>query len=108
MAALLRSYYPKQLEVSAQNGTEKLLLDSFEEAFGLTGDTRRKAATFFLHAARQAGIALSPHFPATRSGPGRTAGTRTKRTPPKRKPTDASPPRLPAVGTSKGEGTRTP
>jgi hypothetical protein len=73
---LLREHYPLQFEVSAQNGTEKQLLDSFEAAFGRTGHTRRKAATFFLHAARTAGLSLSVHFPTTRSGSGPSATPR--------------------------------
>jgi len=87
LATLLRRYYPLQFAVSDQNGTEKQLLESFEQAFGVTGDTRRKASTFLLHAARFAGMTLSPHFPATRSGSGRAATAKVKRTPaPKRKP----------------------
>ncbi len=83
LASTLREYYPNQIAVSEQNGTEKLLLDSFETDFGYAGDTRRKAMTFFLHAARHAGIQLSPHFPQTRSGSG--SGPRPKRTTSKRK-----------------------
>jgi hypothetical protein len=79
LAALVRQYYPGPLSVSEQNGTEKNLFDCFENDFGMTGDTRRKAVTFFLHAARNAGIPLSPHFPATRSGPGVAAGSKAKR-----------------------------
>ena len=60
---VVKLLYPHQLEISAQNGTEKLLYDSFEQDFGVTGDTRRKAVTFFLHAARFGGMELSPHFP---------------------------------------------
>jgi hypothetical protein len=85
LAAIVRQFYPGQMAVSDQNGTEKSLIDSFETDFGFTGDTRRKAVTFFLHAARHAGIPLSPHFPSTRSGSGTTAGTKPKRTT-KRKP----------------------
>lgn len=90
LGAMLRHYYPLQFNVSEQNGTERQLLSSFEEAFGVTGDTRRKAATFFLHAARFAGMNLSPHFPSTRSGSGRAAAAKPRRTPvPKRKLSDS-------------------
>lgn len=79
LTSLLRERYPNQFEVSDQHGTEKLLLDSFEEDFGFTGDTRRKAMTFFLHAARWAGMTLSAHFPTTRMGSGRTAASKPRR-----------------------------
>lgn len=102
LASLLRRHYPRQFEVSDQNGTEKQLLESFEQAFGVTGDTRRKASTFFLHAARFAGMTLSPHFPATRGGSGRTATTKVKRTvAPKRRP---GAPTTPAPATAEGAG----
>jgi hypothetical protein len=80
ITAMFSGHYPNQFDVSSQNGTEKLLLDSFEDDFGYTGDTRRKAMTFFLHGARWAGIEMSPHFPTTRMGSGRSAINRTKRT----------------------------
>lgn len=93
LTSLLRRYYPLQFAVSDQHGTEKQLLESFEQAFGVTGDTRRKASTFFLHAARFAGMTLSAHFPATRGGSGRTATAKVKRTPvQKRKPGTPSTP----------------
>lgn len=67
-ADILRGFYEDALRVSAENGSEKSLSDSFRECFGLdSADTRRKAVTFFLHAARHVGIPLSPNFPTTRS-----------------------------------------
>jgi hypothetical protein len=72
LADLVRSRYPRQMEVSDGLGTEKLLHESFESAFGLTGETRRKAATFFLHAATMAGIKVSANFPKLRAGQGRS------------------------------------
>jgi hypothetical protein len=81
LGELVRSFYSRQLEVSDNNGTEKMLFDSFEDSFGLTGDTRRKAATWFLHAARESGIPVSQHFRNTRSGPGSLPGSRVRRTP---------------------------
>lgn len=99
LMGLIQSHYADQVIVSSQNGTEKQLLESFEKSFGITGDTRRKAATFFLHAARQTGMELSPHFPATRSGSGQPATMRAKRTTTKRKPA----PVVPAVPNSGGQ-----
>jgi hypothetical protein len=66
---IVEDFYAEPLKVSAANGTEKLLHDAFKDAYGLEGgDTRRKAVTFFLHAARHADVPLSPHFPQTRMG----------------------------------------
>lgn len=76
LESMLREHYPRQFDISEQPGTEQMLLKSFEEEWGLTGDTRRKAVTFFLHAARHADLELSPHFPNTRAGSGRRSGSR--------------------------------
>lgn len=95
LESLLRLHYKRQFDLSDQNATEKSLVDSFEEDFEVTGDTKRKAVTFFLQAVRFAGISLSPHFPMTRGGGGRPAGARTKSTA-RRKP----------AGTPLGTGTR--
>ncbi len=81
---LLQTYYPGQLKVSASQGTMKMLLESFESDFGLNGDTRRKAATWFLHAANECGMPMSAHFPKLRPGQGAPAPR--ARRPPKRKP----------------------
>lgn len=76
---LVRTHYPEQMGVSDRLGTEKQLHESFETTFGLTGETRRKAATFFLHAAAMAGIQVSPNFPKVRAGQGRTANGAAKK-----------------------------
>lgn len=71
LAALVRTYYPKQLEVSEANGTEQQLSESFKESFKLeAAETRRKCITFFLHALRTAELPVSQHFPKIRSGSG--------------------------------------
>lgn len=68
---LVEKYYADALAVSSQNGTEQQLHECFRDKYGADGaDTRRKAVTFFLHAARRAEIPLSPHFPSTRPGSG--------------------------------------
>lgn len=92
LAELVREFYREALAVSAQHGTEKMLLDSFTDTFGLTGDTRRKAATFFLHAARESGILVSEHFPKTRTGPGAAPGSRARRTVKRKAQTPLTPP----------------
>ena len=83
LATLLRAFYTAQLELSERNGTATQLNESFTETFGIrSADTRRKAVTFFLHAAKTAGLPLSPHFPQTRSSSG-TAQGRPRRSPAK-------------------------
>lgn len=78
LAEIVRQFYADALSVSAENGSEKDLHDSFRSTFGLdTADTRRKAVTFFLHAASHSGIPLSPNFPSIRSA-GAAGGTRRK------------------------------
>ncbi|WP_324738450.1 hypothetical protein P6281_17150 [Mycobacterium sp. 5-140-3-2] len=71
LRVLVEKYYADALNVSSQNGTEQQLHECFRDTYGVDGaDTRRKAVTFFLHAARRAEIPLSPHFPSTRAGSG--------------------------------------
>jgi len=86
LALMVRKYYPAQMAVSEQNGTEQQLKDSFRDAFQMgSADTIRKAMTFYLHAARTAGIEPSPHFPTTRSGSGAPGSPKPRRTAAKRK-----------------------
>lgn len=97
LGTLVRLYYPDAVALSEANDTEQKLQQLFKEKYGLeTPDTRRKAQTFFLHAAQTAGIHISPHFPATRSGSG-SPGTPKPKRPRARRP--------PGNGTS---GTATP
>lgn len=71
LAELVRRHYAAALAVSESNGTASQLDQCFRESYGITSaDTLRKSITFFLHAARTAGVPLSPHFKATRSGQG--------------------------------------
>ena len=78
--------YGPALRVSAENGTHQDLTNVFRDELGMTGaDTRRKAITFFQHAAQHAGITLSPHFPKTRTGSGAPGTPKTKRTGARRK-----------------------
>jgi len=71
---LLRDYYQWALDISKANGTQSELEEAFRE-HGVGGSTARKAVTFFMHAAKYAGIELSPHFTAPRA-PRRTAARR--------------------------------
>jgi hypothetical protein len=86
LAAQLRQRYPSQVKVSEDNGTEQQLRESLRESFKIaSADTLRKAMTFFLHAARTAGISISPHFPTTRSGSGAPGTSKPKRSASRRK-----------------------
>lgn len=89
---LLRQYYVGPLRVSAQNGTPGDLNKVFMEDYPsiASSDTRRKSVTFFLHAARGAGIELSPHFPSTRSGSGAPGTAKARRSPTRRRMTAES------------------
>ena len=86
LADQVRKHYPVQVKVSEENGTEQQLRESFRESFKIeSADTLRKAMTFFLHAARAAGIAISPHFPTTRSGSGAPGTPKPRRSASRRK-----------------------
>ena len=86
LAEMVRKYYPAQMTVSEQNGTEQQLKESFRDSFQMgSADTIRKAMTFYLHAARTAGIETSPHFPPTRSGSGAPGTPKPRRAAPRRK-----------------------
>jgi len=81
LADLVRAHYSGPLTVSEKNGTQADLAAAFRDDYPSIGsaDTRRKSVTFFLHAARTAGIEVSPHFPATRSGSGQPGTPKAKR-----------------------------
>jgi hypothetical protein len=81
------------------NGTEQQLRESFKEAFGLESpDTIRKAMTFFLHAARKAGIETSHYFPSTRGGSGAPGTAKPRRPATRRRQPPADAPRENADG----------
>lgn len=87
LAKLINDHYHHPMRVSAINGTSKDLDDAFRDNYPTIAspDTRRKAVTFFLHAAKTAGLELSVYFPKTRSGPG-APGTSKPRKVARRKP----------------------
>jgi len=76
IGGLLRTYYTAQMGLP-NNATAGQLDESFKP---LQGETKRKAVTFFLHAAQYAQISLSPHFKAPRP-PRTSGGSRTQRKP---------------------------
>jgi hypothetical protein len=57
--AILEEKYADVIKHNLSTMTEALISDYFEEAFGVEGDTKRKAITFFLQAAKAVGIPLS-------------------------------------------------
>lgn len=91
LAEMVQGNYVEPMRVSASNGTAKDLDNAFRDNYPsiASPDTRRKATTFFLHAAKTAGLELSVHFPKTRSGPGAPGIPRAKKAA-RRKPTPPS------------------
>lgn len=74
---ILQRFYARQLAIGRQQGTPAQLAESFDES-GYTGSTLRKAITFFLHAAKAAEVALSPHFRPPKASPSPSRARRTK------------------------------
>ncbi len=56
---LLETHYGEAVRLGTINGTTNQLAETFK---GLAGDTLRKAMTFYLHAAKFAGVAVSKNF----------------------------------------------
>lgn len=81
LVKLIHDHYSHPMRVSGINGTSKDLDDAFRDNYPsiASPDTRRKAITFFLHAAKTAGLELSVYFPKTRSGPGAPGAPRAKK-----------------------------
>lgn len=70
---IVRERYPEAVALGQTNATTGELLEVFNTAHNVQGDTARKAIAFFLQAAKYAGdIKLSPNFktPTIRSGAG--------------------------------------
>lgn len=77
---LVQRFYSAPLQLVGRNATTATLMDFWKETFGQDGETRRKAVTFFLHAARYAQVDLSPHWESGVRSSTRTNGTtRTRR-----------------------------
>ena len=70
IAGLLRSYYPKAVELGKTNATLDELSDLFDAEYNVKGATRIKAIRFYLNAAVFAGVQTSPLWKATRGGSG--------------------------------------
>jgi Family of unknown function (DUF5343) len=74
---LLHAKYPDAIALG-KDATQSQLDEVFRNYDGISGSTTRKAITFYLHAAKFAGIQLSPFFKAGRAsgGGGGSSGTR--------------------------------
>ncbi len=78
--ALLEEHYPEPVRLGSINATQGQLQDAFK-AFGISGDTMRKAVAFYLKAAEFAEVPVSPNFktPSIQKADG-TVSRRTKAT----------------------------
>jgi hypothetical protein len=75
---LLQTAYPFLLGQAARGfdltiATPRQLTEKFQ-ATGIQGESVRKAETFFLRAAEEAGLSISPHIPSRSYRPGRALG----------------------------------
>lgn len=59
---LVKEHYSRPLALADENATTGTLMETWKEEYGQEGETRRKATTFFLHAAKYAQLTLSPHW----------------------------------------------
>lgn len=75
-AAISLAYDPV-MDIELDKVHDSHLRDKFKEVFGLEGDAQRKAIAFFLFAARDAGMKLSPYLRLRERGPSK--GPRKKR-----------------------------
>jgi hypothetical protein len=101
IGSLLRSKYPDALALG-QDATQAQLDEVFRSYDGISGSTTRKAISFYLHAARFAGIPLSPFFNVGRSGSGSGGGGTRRATRPRATGSaraEKTPPPVPAVPT---------
>ena len=79
MQKLIKSRYPAVLAIGLEKASMKQLLDTLESAYHVTGDTKEKAARFFIAACQYAGVGLSRHIldGAVSAGRPRRPGKRT-------------------------------
>lgn len=62
LGGILRASYPDIFDVTLEKASSQEFNDKFRATYQAEGDTFRKATTFFLKAAREAGIPLSPYL----------------------------------------------
>jgi hypothetical protein len=97
IADLLRRFYPEVVELGQNNGTVAQLDEVFRTKYGLSGNTIRKAAAFYMHAAQYASVPLSVHWTVRKAGSGHRDETTKRPRKPQSKPAsvvreDARPP----------------
>lgn len=94
---VLEQHFPEPVRLGSINATQGQLEDAFR-AYGITGDTMRKAVAFYLRAAEFAGIPVSPNFktPSIQRADGSPARKNTAKTP---KPPGTTPPAPPSGAT---------
>ena len=68
MRSVVESSYAEAVELGRENATQGQLEECFA-TYGVSGSTKRKAIAFFLKAAEEAGIEVSPHFRVPRATP---------------------------------------
>jgi hypothetical protein len=74
IAGILQAKYPEALALG-DDATQQQLEEVFRNYEGISGSTTRKAITFYLHAAKFAGVPVSPFFKAPRSASNGSGGT---------------------------------
>jgi hypothetical protein len=89
IADLLRRFYPEVVELGQTNGTVAQLEEVFRTKYGLSGNTIRKAAAFYMHAAQYAGVPLSVHWTVRKPGSGHRDETSKRPRKPQPKPASA-------------------
>lgn len=62
LAAIIHQRYAALIAIGLERASMKQLLDTLETAFRVSGETKEKAARFFISAAQFAGISLSRHI----------------------------------------------
>lgn len=82
LESTVRLSYMQVLDVELDKVHGSHLRDKFKEVFGLEGDPQRKAIAFFLFAARDAGMTLSPYLKLRERGPNRSASRKKRDKPP--------------------------
>lgn len=97
------AYAPILGAVPVENGTAQQLHDAFRQRTDVSGSSFRKAVRFFLNAARESGMKVSPHFVAP-SAPSRARTKGTKGKP--NKPEDRPPPADKTEGDADREAAR--
>lgn len=74
LEVVVRSAYQPVMDVELDKVHGSHLRDKFKTVFGVEGDQQRKAIAFFLFAARDAGIKLSPYLKLRERGANRSGG----------------------------------